>query len=770
MLHANEDKPGLLGVVKDAATQAPLAGATVAVPDLKLSTTTDANGIYRFNALSNGRLTVQVSYIGYRSKVETVVVAGVSTHDFLLSQSVVENENVTVTGVSSATRLKRTPVQVSIISRKDIQQSVGTNLLDIAAREPGISIVTTGPAIAKPFIRGLGYNRVVTINDGMRQEGQQWGDEHGLEVDEYSAQKIEILRGPASLMYGSDAIGGVINILTNTPVANNTVQANLQTSFSGNNRMFGQYANVGGNINGFNWNAYGSIKSAGDYKNKYDGNVLNSRFGERNFGGYVGLNKSWGYSHLLFSHFNQKLGMVEGERDEEGNLVLEGYTLTPSLEKGRTPLVPWQGIQHTKIALDNSFMLNDGGRIAALIGFQQNQRKEFADPDAPDEPEAFFDLKTINYNLAYHLAENNNWKVSLGINGMQQQNKNRAAEAIIPDYGLFDFGAYGVASKTWGPTTLSGGFRYDTRSISSKAMEDEGEEKFNAFTKNFGNFSASLGATHEISDHISLKANISRGFRAPNLSELAANGEHEGTNRYEIGYLGLKSEVSTSIDAGIEVTTNHVDISVSPFFNSISNYIFYNKSIGSNGVPDSIDNTPVFRFNQQSARLTGIEARIDLHPHPLDWLHFENTFSFVRGKFTKAVDGSSNLPLITPATLLTELRAEFPAVSKALSNFYGKIEMNTVAAQNNFFAGYETETATKGYVLFNAGIGSDINIAGKKICSVSVGIQNIGDVAYQSHLNRLKYADENPVTGRVGVFNMGRNFNARLIIPLEWKL
>lgn len=769
-LHANEDKPGLSGVVKDAATQAPLPGATVTVPDLKLSTTTDANGIYRFNALSNGRLTVQVSYIGYRSKVETVVVAGASAHDFLLSQSVVENENVTVTGVSSATRLKRTPVQVSIISRKDIQQSVGTNLLDIAAREPGVSIVTTGPAIAKPFIRGLGYNRVVIINDGIRQEGQQWGDEHGLEVDEYSTQKIEILRGPASLMYGSDAIGGVINILTNTPVANSTVQANLQTSFSGNNRMFGQYANVAGNINGFNWNAYGSIKSAGDYKNKYDGTVLNSRFGEKNFGGYIGVNKSWGFSHLLFSHFNQKLGMVEGERDEEGNLVLEGYTLTRSLEKGRIPLVPWQGIQHTKIALDNSFMLNDGGRIAALIGFQQNQRKEFAEPDAPNEPEAFFDLKTINYNLAYHLPENNNWKVSLGINGMQQQNKNRAAEAIIPDYNLFDFGVYGVASKTWGQTTLSGGLRYDTRSINSKSMEEEGEEKFNAFTKKFANFSASLGATHEMSDHISLKANISRGFRAPNLSELAANGEHEGTNRYEIGYQKLKSEVSTSIDAGIEITTNHVDISVAPYFNYINNYIFYNRLLAGNGADSLIDGAPAFQFNQQSAGLTGIEAKFDIHPHPLDWLHFENTFSFVRGRFTKAVDGSSNLPLIAPVTVLTELRAEFPSVLKILSNFYGKIEMNTVAAQNNFFAGYETETATKGYVLFNAGIGSDVKIAGQKICSVSFGIQNISDVAYQSHLSRLKYADENPVTGRTGVFNMGRNFNARLIIPLEWKL
>ncbi|MCH5597173.1 TonB-dependent receptor [Niabella ginsengisoli] len=333
ILYANEDKAGLSGIVKDGVSNTPLIGATVSIPDLKISTKTDANGRYAFNALPNGHLTVQVSYIGYRSKVESIIISGMSTHDFSLIQSVVENENVTVTGVSSATRLKRTPVQISILSHKDIQRSVGNNLLDVVAKEPGVAIVTTGPAIAKPFIRGLGYNRVVTINDGMRQEGQQWGDEHGLEIDEYSAQKIEILRGPASLMYGSDAIGGVINILTNTPVANNTVQANLQSTVNSNNRMFGQYANVAGNINGFNWNAYGSIKSAGDYKNKYDGNVLNSRFGEKNFGGYVGVNKSWGFSHLLFSHFNQKIGMVEGERDEEGNLVLEGYELTESLKK-----------------------------------------------------------------------------------------------------------------------------------------------------------------------------------------------------------------------------------------------------------------------------------------------------------------------------------------------------------------------------------------------------------------------------------------------------
>lgn len=770
IVYGNNERGSLSGIITDSATQTPLAGATVSIPDLKVSTITDTQGSYNFKSLPNGTFTLLISYIGYKSKAISVSIRGASTRNFSLWSSVVENENVTVTGVSSATQLKRTPVQVSIISRKDIEQSSGTTLLDIIAKEPGVSIVTTGPAIAKPFIRGLGYNRVVTVNDGVRQEGQQWGDEHGIEIDEFSAQKVEVLRGPASLMYGSDAIGGVINILTNVPVANNTMQANISSSVNANNRMFGEYANIAGNINGFNWNAYGSYKNAGDYQNKFDGNVLNSRFNEKNFGGHIGINKSWGYSHLIFSNFNQRIGMVEGERDENGNLVLEGYELNEDLKRGRSPLVPYQSIQHLKVALDNSFSLNTGGRITALIGFQRNQRKEFGDVDEPETPEAYFDLKTINYNLAYHLPQNNNWKISFGTNGMSQQNTNKADEVLIPDYQLFDFGVYGVTAKTWNQTTLSGGLRYDVRSLDSKAMDVDGDEKFAAFTKQFSNVSASLGITHDISSHVTLKANISRGFRAPNASELAANGEHEGTNRYELGDPGLKSEVSTSADLGLEVTTNHIDFNIAPFYNSINNYIFYNKMLAADGTDSLIDGTQAFRFNQHNARLMGIEARLDIHPHPLDWLHFENTFSFVRGKFSDPVDGSSNLPLIAPARLITELRGEFPKVLHVFSNLYAKFEVNTVSSQDNYFAGYDTETATNGYVLLNAGIGSDIRISGKNRFSFHIALNNIGDVSYQSHLSRLKYADENPVTGRVGVFNMGRNFTARIIVPFSWKL
>jgi iron complex outermembrane receptor protein len=167
----------------------------------------------------------------------------------------------------------------------------------------------------------LGYNRVLTINDGVRQEGQQWGDEHGIEIDESSVNKVEILKGPASLIYGSDAMAGVINIITNVPVENNSVKANIFTNYQTNNKARTLNANLGGNINGINWNLYGSTVAAADYQNKYDGKVYNSKFNQNNFGGYGGYNGKWGYSHLLFSNFNLKAGLVEGERDAQGYFI-----------------------------------------------------------------------------------------------------------------------------------------------------------------------------------------------------------------------------------------------------------------------------------------------------------------------------------------------------------------------------------------------------------------------------------------------------------------
>jgi len=768
-------KGSLSGRIVDVVTGKPLPAASIYFADLKIGSTADSAGNYKLPYVPAGSYIAEISYTGYSSSAQNVVINGETKKNFTLGVTAAEQNNVTVTGVSKATSIRRTPIPVTIVSKTYLDRASGTNLIDVLSHQPGVSAISTGPAISKPVIRGLGYNRLITINDGIRQEGQQWGDEHGIEIDQASVQKVEILRGPASLMYGSDALAGVINILTNVPVAEGTIAANISGNLNDNNDQHGAYANFAGNVNGFSWNIYGSLKKAGDYSNAYDRKVLNSRFRESDFGGFVGINRHWGYSHLIVSTFDQQPGLVEGERDSNGKFLLYAgtpheITASDSILKSKDLLIPYQHIQHTKIALDNSINIGTG-RLSAVIGYQQNIRKEFGDIDQPETPGLWFDLKTINYNFAYHLQEKNGWKTSFGVSGMEQTNRNKGEEFLIPAYDLFDIGGFAYTQKQINKKlSASGGIRYDYRNLNSKELKEGPDLKFAAFNKTFSNISASAGISYELTKDVTLKANAARGFRAPSIPELATNGEHEGTDRYEIGEQNLKSETSYQFDGGVEINSSHFTLGVNAFYNNIQNYIFYGKLKSATGGDSLIGTSTAYKFGQHTATLTGLELTFDLHPHPFDWLHFENSLSIVRGTFRDPIDGSKNLPLITPARFLSELRAEFPRQVKNLHNLYFKVEMESVARQNNPFTGFDTETETPGYTLFNVGLGTDVTLEGHKLCSFSIAMNNIGNVAYQSHLSRLKYTAENLLTGKVGVFNMGRNFTARLVIPLSWKV
>jgi iron complex outermembrane receptor protein len=273
-------------------------------------------------------------------------------------------------------------------------------------------------------------------------------------------------------------------------------------------------------------------------------------------------------------------------------------------------------------------------------------------------------------------------------------------------------------------------------------------------------------------EKLTLKANLAKGFRAPTLSELASNGGHEGTNRYEYGQQNLTSERSLQGDAGVEIDATHFSLSFNAFYNRVNNFIFYQRlqsQLGGDSlVTDHGETLEAFQFNQHNARLAGVEVVLDIHPHPLDWLHFENTFSYVRGRFDNALDGSNNLPLIPAARLNSELRVDLKKAGKGLRNFYFLVEANSVLAQNKAFTGYNTETTTPGYVLLNSGLGAElVSRKGTTLASLHLSLNNITDKAYQDHLNRLKYTDVNEVTGRQGVFNMGRNFSVKLNVPLN---
>ncbi len=768
------------GFVLNSLNREALAGASVYIPDLRRGTIADAKGYFILKDIPEGNHLIEVSYSGFSSLVETILIAGEKEQEFQLQPTIAENDEVVVTGVSTATSLKKMTTPVVVMRKQELLQTGSTNLIEALTKKPGVSQLGTGPAISKPVIRGLGYNRVVVINDGLRQEGQQWGDEHGIEIDEYSIQKAEILKGPASLMYGSDAIAGVINFITNAPVTEGSIKANLFSNVQTNNRQRGLFGNIAGNKNGFSFNAYGSLKAAGDYRNSNDGYVFNSKFNEQNAGGFIGLNKKWGYSHLVFSTFNQRLGLTEGERDAQGNFIKYAGTALEAVAtdadfRSTDPLIPYQHIVHEKLVSDNSFFMK-GGKLNLNIGVQRNQRKEYGNAEDPEEQELFFDLRTINYTAQYHLNAVRDWKLSFGFSGMNQRNTNKGEEAIIPDYTLQDAGAFVFAQKKIKQLNLSGGVRFDYRNINGLELKDGTDIKFESFNRTFSNLSASAGLTYEFNKAVLLRFNLARGFRAPNMAELSSNGAHEGTNRFEIGNKNLKSETCFQTDAGIEVNTEHISLGASFFNNAINNYIFFEKVPGVNGTDSLItvdgDDFYLFRFVQQNANLYGMELSVDIHPHPLDWLHIENSFSFVRGLLSKPIEGNRNIPFIPAARLLSELRFDlFQQQKTVLRNAYFKVELDHNFAQQKAFTSFNTETITAAYTLLNAGLGTDITRKGKTIISVYVVAANLTDLAYQNHLNRLKYTDENAATGRAGVFNMGRNFSFKLNVPLEfsWK-
>ena len=777
----------LTGKVLDKSSGKVLPGASVYLPEIKKGTIADADGKFKLQ-LEAGSYVMEISYVGYATDVENVVLQKNTELNFTLVSSVLEGGNVIVTSFLSATSTRRTPTPVTIIKKEELFRGVATNLIDALSKVPGVSQVTTGPAISKPIIRGLGYNRVVVINDGVRQEGQQWGDEHGIEIDEYNVSRIEVLKVPASLIYGSDALAGVINIISNVPVSEGVIKGNYSSNYQTNNRLFGNHFDIAGNKKGLLWGFNLSQKQAGDYKNKYDGNVFNSRFFERNGGGYVGLDKNWGYSMLSFSNFYQHLGIVEGDRADDGQFIMmkdvngiaEEMIVGEEDSKSFTPNAPMQKIQHTKYTLDNNIKIGND-RLKATFGLQRNQRMEFGNVLDIDEKELFFDLKTFNYAVQYLQAEKNNWKNTYGVNGMQQINTNRGEQVLVPNYTSFDIGAFYYTQKRINKTIWSGGFRYDQKfmnyinpaqflcppGMACIALYDPKESN-----KKFSNISGAIGVAHDLSEKLTIKFNIARGFRAPNMAELASFGAHEGTNRFEYGNEALISEKSLQFDAALEWSNEHMSVAGNVFYNTVNDYIFYQKLTAKSGgdsiIVENGDDLYAFAFRQKDAHLYGAELNVDFHPHPLDWLHVENSVSLIRGQFKEALDGSINLPGIPSARWLSEIRIEMFKKSKAIRNSFINFQLDNVFAQNNPFVGYNTETVTSAYTLLNIGFSTQVQRKNKTLFNVSLVGQNMADVAYQNHLNRLKYGPTNEATGRMGVFNMGRNFSLKINVPLQF--
>ena len=665
----------------------------------------------------------------------------------------IELKQVVVTGPTGAIKMEDMSMPAAVIGRNDLRMAAATNVVDAVSKLPGISQVTTGGGISKPVLRGLGYNRVVVVADGVRQEGQQWGDEHGVEIDDNAVSSVEVLKGPASLLYGSDALAGVMKLNTDPVVPLNKMRLNVNSEYQTNNGLFNYSLNYGGNKQGLSWNMRYSSKMAHAYKNSVDGYVPNSQFKDQSLSGMLGINKGWGHTRLMGSYYHLTPSIAEGDRDPVTGELEQPYADTKTYKHG----LPYQQVYHYKAVLDNSFNIGNS-RLNAVLAYQQNRRQEFEEPDAYG---LYLKLHTVNYNIHYVTRRLGDWRLTSGVSGMWQRSVNEGDEFLIPDYNLFDFGVFATAIADFGQWVLNGGLRFDNRHLNSSELMDDGALRFDAFKRDFSGVTASVGAVWHATDRLDFRVNAARGFRAPNISELASNGVHEGSLRYEVGNHNLKPEFSLQFDLGMEYTASWIDAQVSLFSNRINNYIFIHRT---REVID--DEFMTYRYDSGNAQLLGGEAAIDIHPW--HFLHVGTSFGIVNAVQLHQPEESKYLPFTPAPRWQSDVKWEILHDGQVLNNAYVSLGVDFNFKQDHYYKADDTETATPAYCLLNASMGTDVMYKGHRVACVSITGTNLTDKAYQNHLSRLKYADYNPVTGRQGVFNMGRNVIFKVTFPIEW--
>lgn len=792
------------GTVKDAVTLQPIPGCSISLINTTIGTTCTSEGKFTLTLPKNATSArIAVSSLGYAS--DTIhITSAKSTYLITLKPTAGALGEVVVTGVSKATLARESPVPVSVVSTKKIEQSAESNIIDVFAKNvPGLNAVKTGPNISKPFIRGLGYNRVLTLYDGIRQEGQQWGDEHGLEVDAFNIEKGEVIKGPSSLIYGSDAMAGVVSLLPAMAVhTDRTIRGKFFSEYQSNNGLAGNGLRLTYGNEHWSIALRGSYRIAKNYTNNIDGRVYNTGFREANASASLKHISDNGFSVLNFTLYNNVQGVPDGSRDSltrkftkqifEGNV--DDVTMRPIVsdeELNAYRLSPLhQHIQHYRIYANNHYQLGNG-EVDFLLGVQQNVRREFNHPAAPRQAGMFVRLNTINYAFSYNAPAVSNIDITTGFNGMYQSNKNKTATDFpIPDYNLFDAGGYVHAKWKLNNWTVSGGARYDTRILRGNDFytyinaatgfahqvfppDTAGVYlQFSNFKRTFTGISMSLGTTYQFNNEVSLKANIARGYRAPNITEFASNGLDPGAHIIYLGNRNFIPEFSLQQDIGTDIIYKTFSLSASVFHNYIQNYIYLAQVTDANGDPlTDAQGNKTYQYEQAAAQLYGVEAAFSLHPVFLKGFSFDNSFSVIYGYNKKEVYKSKGvngefLPLIPPMKVLSSVNQTIKTKSKIIEAINLKAEAEMNAAQNRYLALNETEKATPGFSLFSFSINTQINYPKNNPLQFQVQVNNIFDKSYQSNLSRLRYFEYYTKSpgGHLGIYNMGRNICLKLIM------
>jgi iron complex outermembrane recepter protein len=769
---ADEEKFLLYGHVLDENMEG-LPGARIHVHETGHTVFTDSAGHYEIHGLSRGTYHIHAYMKGYRSTAQTISLRSRFTLvTFHMRPSVLEIGEVLIEAHPYKLEEREKSQEVIVLDRSTLEKNRHTSFAETIESVPGVRSVTTGPGIARPMLRGLSFHRIAVVDRGIKQEGQQWGADHGLEIDPYDVERVEIIKGPNTILYGSDASGGVINIRTPGFPDKGIIRGRIESRAESNHDLIGGSAMVEGNYEDnffrfrYTQQEYGNYRVPSDSVTFsgwnfpiHENRLKNTAGQEMAFSGTAGMHRSWGHTQVSFSQFNQSAGLFPGAMNRHPG------AFNPRHETShRTISLPRQVTSHTKLISNSKILLRDNW-LEADIGYQLNHRREEAEPHVhnPNEylPEGIdhliLNLHTLSANVRYHHIFSDKTRGIFGTSVSAHQNEAGGYEFLIPEHRGMDAGIFAFLHQYLSDNLIiNGGLRLDYGILESQRYDQIKRDATGEITdtimrapqinRNFYNLSGTAGMTWHPNDQASIRANLARHFRVPRAPELAANGFHHGTFRHEQGDPDLNSETGYQLDLSARYQNANILISLSPFINYYENFIYLTPTYRFSPLPSR---GQVYQYEQNSVLMTGGEVFIEYHPIPP--LHLELGADYV---WSQNLDQNIPLPFTPQPSVFNEIAYHLPLETRVVKSPFVNVNARLFANQNRVA---RNEKATEGATILNAATGTSLKFSDRLDMNVQFQVRNIMNTEYQNHLSTYRI---------LNLSEPGRNYTLYLSINL----
>jgi iron complex outermembrane recepter protein len=743
------------------ATHENLDRAIVTIVELNKKVVTNNRGDFSFDSLCVGNYTVKVVHPYHDSILQFTSLNNNRHLDIDLPLLTPSLSNITVTAQRG---IQQTGIKKEL-SGRELEETRGQTLGEALSRLNGVTILQTGSNISKPVIHGLHGNRILTINNGVRQEGQQWGNEHAPEIDPFIANRLTVIKGVDELRYGSDAIGGVILVEPRSLRNTAGYSLDLNSVYFSNNRQYvfsGVYEQQFLRAPQFTFRLQGTYKRGANANTPYY-RLNNTGNEEKNFSLSGIYRKNNFSSELYYSFFDTRLGIFAGSHI--GNLTdlmnaINSDRPDPTFTGQKTYKIgrPFQEVQHHLLKSRSVYLNKKNQRFSLQVAAQFNDRKEYdvTRSSTITRPQLDLGIFTLTEDLTWESSVPSNFSRITGINGIQQQNS-YSGRYFIPDYKSFSWGGYHIErwdQKNW---DAQAGIRVDQKNITTNRLSGTSTVP-ERYEFSFTTFASSANLGHRFNEHWKMNATAALSSRAPHVNELLSNGIHHGTGTYEQGSIFLKPERSINLSWNNTFTNENSSIIVeaSLYRNNISNFIFLQPK-PEEPVLTIAGAFPKMVFEQADARLQGIDLSATFRlSRQMEW---SNKYSLLRARNKSINDWLIRMP---SDRVQSEMIFSFKN-GKSISNSYISAEVVHVWEQtrvpNERNGRLDYKAPPPGYMLLNADISGTIMINQLPL-SIGIGFRNILNTAYRDYMNNLRYfADET-----------GRNIQVRIRIPFYQNL